>query len=551
MSGLLKTGRFWAFVAVVAAMFYGFWGMFGRAMHAFSAPEEDMSFAWYVPLFSIYVLWTQRERLREALAAPDARPSWLGFSLCVPCVAMALLGARGLQLRLEQVAFIGLLIAVPWTFYGRRVASIFVFPAFYLVFTIPAAALMDMFTIRLRLLASGSALAVLNGCGIDAVQEGTAIISRGAHPFAIDVAEPCSGLRSLFALMALTAAYSWYSQPTWGRRAILFASSVPIAIIGNVVRIITICVVAVCSSADFALGFYHDWSGFVIFIVAMLLMVGFGEIVARVCERRHPVKKTSPSSVPDNSSAPAPSQSTSASSCLVPWIAVPFLAAVFVFQALTPLSRVMEAPNVALPETLRGCTSEEVRYCQNEQCARTWRLSELNGGDRCPSCGGVLEAASLGELTLLPRDTRIFKRLYRGSDGLEFLVSAVVGGTSKRSIHRPELCLPGQGFTMTNPREVSAGGRPFRMLKLVPPRGGASQLMAYTFFNQAGMRTASHFRRVLADTWDRSCFNRIDRWVMVTVHAVRHASPRGLDMESPADGAAVEGFLATLSEVLP
>ncbi len=99
MNALFRTGRFWAFIATLAAMFYGFSGMYGRAMNAFRAPEEDMDFAWFVPLFSLYILWSQREKLLDALTSTESRPSWTGLLLCLPCIALALLGARGLQLR--------------------------------------------------------------------------------------------------------------------------------------------------------------------------------------------------------------------------------------------------------------------------------------------------------------------------------------------------------------------------------------------------------------------------------------------------------------------
>ena len=158
---------------------------------------------------------------------------------------------------------------------------------------------------------------------------------------------------------------------------------------------------------------------------------------------------------------------------------------------------------------------------------------------------------SLGELTVLPSDTRFVKRLYRSASGQEYLVSAVIGGVSKRSLHRPELCLPGQGFTLLEPRDIDAGGRPFRALKLLPPHGGPPHLMAYTFFNQAGVRMASHTRRIFADTWDRTVHNRIDRWVMVTVHASSPLSAHGIDLSFPAERRLVEDFLAKLSGVLP
>ncbi|MBQ6137242.1 MAG: exosortase-associated EpsI family protein, partial [Kiritimatiellae bacterium] len=141
-------------------------------------------------------------------------------------------------------------------------------------------------------------------------------------------------------------------------------------------------------------------------------------------------------------------------------------------------------------------------------------LSEIAGCESSP-----LEPSE-AELKVLPSDTRIEKQLYTCADGEWFQVSVVVGGTSKSSIHRPELCLPAQGFQMTSPRTVEVCGVDWRFLTL-EARGERPLGFAYTFFNQEGFRTASHVRRIVRDVWDRSVRNRIDRWVMVTVCSSR------------------------------
>ena len=93
-------------VTVLCAL-YGFGGMFDRAYIIFvHAQEEDMSFGWFVPVFSLYVLWTKRTELSAALR--DSCFSWLGLLLSIPFLRLSLLGTRGVQLRLEQLGFIGM-----------------------------------------------------------------------------------------------------------------------------------------------------------------------------------------------------------------------------------------------------------------------------------------------------------------------------------------------------------------------------------------------------------------------------------------------------------
>ena len=467
---------------VFAAMLWGFQAMIlHHAPDMFRAPQEDMSFGWYVPLFSLYVVWTERKKILGSLGAP----SWAGLLAALPFLALGFLGVRGVQLRFEIVAFVGLLITVPWAIFGKDTAKAILFPALFLLFCIPLATFLDVVTVHLRLLASSTACAVARGVGADIVQQGT-MVGAADGSFSIDVADPCSGLRSLFALMALTAGYAYFTQPTWLRRGILFAASVPIAILGNVMRILTIVLVANFASSDFATGFYHDYSGFVVFAVAILLMVATGEGITKIFERGDDAEQATED---EERLSQGACQSCVASRALfAPILVFALVVPLMFFQAATPDVTVAEAPNVHLAE-IPGFSSE------------------------------VLEPSE-AELTVLPSDTVIEKRRYVADSGDWMVVSLVVGGKSKSSIHRPELCLPAQGLRMERPRTRSVAGRDWRFINLAS-KDSPTFGFAYTFFNQEGFKTASHVSRIFRDVVDRSLCNRIDRWVMVTVNASR------------------------------
>ena len=109
--------RLGAFAVTVVCMLVGFVSMYNLLRYVFSEPVEDMSHGWLVPIFSLYVLWTQRAELKKE-AGP---PSIWGLLACLPCIGVALVGSRGTQVRFEQFGFIGLCMAMPWAFYGRRV----------------------------------------------------------------------------------------------------------------------------------------------------------------------------------------------------------------------------------------------------------------------------------------------------------------------------------------------------------------------------------------------------------------------------------------------
>ncbi len=553
MTGRLDRARWVAFGGVVGLSLLLFWSVFIYTAWMFNDPLEDLTHGWVVPFVSAFLVWRQRGALREAAGRPSGRGlAWLCLFL-----VLGWFGGRGQQPRLEQLALIGLVWSVPYALWGHRVGSLLRLPVAYLLFIIPVASYLDFFTIHLRILASSISVVLLNGFGLPVEQSGTALISRAAGGgFNVDVAEPCSGIRSLFAMMALTAAYACLLPRSAFFKWALFACSIPIALVGNIVRILSICLVAWGFGQEVATGYYHDYSGYVVFLAGIGLMIGSGNLLARVGAR-----------VPDSL---RPSgwrrRGCGAETERRPERPVAALGAygVVALVAVLPgvllaLKRNMPEPTFdtvefvaqELPERIEGFVSERPWFCHNEQCLVTEEESVLRlrgagregGGYGCPACGGAMHEASLGEVSLLPRDTAVSKRNYRAGDGLKYSVSLVVAGRRRGSIHRPELCLPAQGFVMMGARQKEvrvAGGSPRRVRVLTVERpDGARFSLAYWFFCR-DRESCSHTDRIVSDVWDRTVHNRINRWVMVAV-----AVPS--DLAVPESMERFEAFLSGLS----
>ena len=462
------------FAAAALTMLWGYRLLIGyHAPGIFMDPYEDLSYGWYVPIFSLYVLWRERRETAASVGAPSA----MGLIVLLPALLLGFIGARGSQIRFEIVGFVGSLIGLVWCSFGAKTMRRTLFPFLFLLFCIPLHSFLDVVTIHLRLLAVSFSYEVLRGCGVDIIREGT-MLTSSTGSFAIDVAEPCSGLRSLFAMMALVVGYGYFTQPTWGRRLALFVCAVPIAVLGNIVRILSIvCIAATCSS-DFATGFYHDYSGYVVFLVAISLMVAAGGLIGKVRGEATDEDVRCPSGGGRSSQPPTTN--------LAFLLLVIFFCSCMVYQGLTVEPTLCEAPTV--------------------------RLGEL------PDFKSEVLPVSEAELHTLPDDTIIDKRLYTDGNGVWYQVSLVIGGRSKSSIHRPELCLPSQGFQMADPRTIEVDDIDWHVVSLT--RGAVPEhVFAYTFFNQAGYRTSSHLRRIFRDVLDRSLLSRIDRWAMLTVSA--------------------------------
>ncbi len=231
----------------------------------------DYSHGYLIPFVSLGVLWLKRNEL----AAAPRSVYQAGLALIVFALLLHWFGAKAQQTRLSLFSLILMTWAIPLYFYGWQVAKLLIFPCAYLIFCIPLNFL-DQISFPLRIFAAAASTGILNGLGIEAERSGSAIYSTAAGGFNFDVADPCSGIRSLLAMTALTAVYAYLTQKTLLKKWILFLCAIPLAIIGNMARIATIGLVAQAFGDQLALTLYHDYSGYVVFGVAIGFMVAIG-----------------------------------------------------------------------------------------------------------------------------------------------------------------------------------------------------------------------------------------------------------------------------------
>ncbi|HOW96837.1 MAG TPA: exosortase/archaeosortase family protein [Kiritimatiellia bacterium] len=253
--------------------------MFGRSaiLWMVSYWHDDLSYSWLIPFISAGVIWCQRKQIA---AAPQRTNRW-GLALVVLALLVHWMGAKAQQVRVSLFALVLLLWGAPLYLYGWQVMKHLVFPVAFLFFCIPLNFL-DELTAPLSLLATTASTHLLNGLGIAVQQVGTRMtVNDGPDMvrWTLEVAAPCSGLRSIMALTILSAVYAYFTQKTLVRKWILFLASVPLAIVGNVMRIITISLMAQAFGQDVAVGLYHDYSGFIFFPVSLGLLIGLGGLL--------------------------------------------------------------------------------------------------------------------------------------------------------------------------------------------------------------------------------------------------------------------------------
>lgn len=490
------------------------------AYSVFLEPREDMAHGWLIPVFTLALFWLKRRELEAAAG----KPSFTGLLLVLPGIFFFLVGSLGDQLRISHVAAIWILWASLYAIYGRAFARLAAFPVAFLLFTMPMGFL-DFFTVRLRIVIAALSTFLLDGLGIPMVRIGTGLYCPIGEGFNLDVADPCSGMRSIFALAALTAGYAYLTQKTLRGKWLLFACSIPLAMLGNLARIFSIALVAAAFGSKAALGFYHDYSGYVIFLVAVMAMVAAGEAISRLFGGKAAESEIGKGTSGNGCCRHGKSQ---ISFFAVPLVLLPlFLAATASHIKHAPPRQQENDSFVAKAiGQLDGYTVRYPVFCQNEHCLATLELENLaDRPEKCPKCGGKIDTRSLGENDLLPRDTRILKANYYDVLGNAWRVSIVVNGKSRMSIHRPEICLPAQGWSIDKGTIET-----FRLndgeslaMHCMDVRSRSSSAAArlghgYFFVNPREM-AASHLKRILISVRDRAFAGRIVRWAMVTLSA--------------------------------
>lgn len=222
-----------------------------------------------IPLIALMLVWWKRDELLSAkLGQTNVGTAVVAFSMFVYYI-----GVKGVQERVVVASFVFLLYGLILSLFGREAFKVLFFPITFLFLMIPLNFLDEMVGFPLRMMVAQASTALLNWFGIETIRRGTAIYSAVFH---FDVADPCSGIRSLMALTTVTAAYGYVTQHAQWKRWVLFLSAMPLAVLGNMARVTSIALVAQVYGQELASKTYHEYSGYIVFGVALSTMVIIG-----------------------------------------------------------------------------------------------------------------------------------------------------------------------------------------------------------------------------------------------------------------------------------
>jgi exosortase len=246
--------------------------------------DDNYSHGFFIVPLALYFAWERRERLAQACA----RPHWLGALVVLASVAMLIAGVLGAELFLTRLALLGVLGGTVLYVLGASHLRILAFPLAFLLLMIPIPAIVfNQVAFPLQILASQVAETTLHALRIPVLREGNLIALASTT---LEVAEACSGIRSLVSLLTLGIVYGYFADPRPLARAAIALATVPIAIAANALRVAGTGVAAHFVGAAAAEGFLHAFSGWLVFVAAFAMLLAWHRLLAWVSPAPRPVQ---------------------------------------------------------------------------------------------------------------------------------------------------------------------------------------------------------------------------------------------------------------------
>ena len=239
--------------------------------------DKDFSHGIVVPIFALYVIWQDRKELTAIAPAP----SWAGLPLVVLSMVLLVLGVLGADIFLPRVSLLILLAGLIILFQGWKFFRAVLFPWAFLILMIPIPALiMNRVTFPLQLLAAKLSAALLELVGVVVLLGGNILTLASGQQ--LDVAEACSGIRSLLTLVTLAIVYGYLMETRTWVRVVLVCLTVPIAVVANSFRVFVTGLLMQFGYIDEAEGVPHALAGVLIFAVALIMLFAVHRVISRI-----------------------------------------------------------------------------------------------------------------------------------------------------------------------------------------------------------------------------------------------------------------------------
>jgi exosortase D (VPLPA-CTERM-specific) len=427
------------------------------------AKDDNYSHGFLVPFIAGYFLWQRWPGLKDR----KVHPNGLGLVVVALGVAQLLVAWLATEYFTMRSSLIVVLAGLVLFWFGRDILKWMALPLGYLIFMVPIPYIIyDMIAFPLKLFVTKVSVEFLRLIGVTVLREGNIIMFPN---ITLEVADACSGIRSLMSLLALAVAYAFFVQTSNVRRWIIIVAAIPVAIATNALRVIVTGILSQWWGAQAAEGFFHEFAGIVVFLLAVVLLVGVGFLVkVRPESGKSAAQSDIPSSVSATIAEPVPMpRIRSFYAVFVILIGVALYMSLY-RDISVPLGRPLGEFPVQLKE---------------------WRM--------------VGQSEFSDDVLSVLKPTDYIYRQYKGADGktVSLYIGFHGGGKDSGGIHSPRNCLPGSGwyevYTKRGTMEIPSGGN-IKLVRSVYQKGENKELFLY-WFQARGHSMNNEFSLKLAE----------------------------------------------------
>lgn len=426
---------------------------------------EEYSYGYFIPVISAFLIWQKSDQLRKF----NLRGSWTGLLLVWIALGLGALGDLSAVRLFSQYGFIIALLGLSVCVIGWRGTRIIAVPLAILLFMIPLPQfLLRELSQQLQLLSSELGVGVIRLLGISVFLEGNVIDLGG---YKLQVVEACSGLRYLFPLMVLGFLAAYFFQGAWWKRAVIVLSTIPLTIVINSLRIGVIGATVEYWGSSMAEGLLHDFEGWFMFMICVVLLIGEMSLLARLGHHPQPLHAVFGLEAPEAIAQGTPVNYRRFSA--------PMLASGLLLALVGAVS--LEAP---AREQIRP---QRVSFAQFPM--------HLPGG-----WSGRTDVLERDVIATLAVDDYLLVNYSRAGEPWVNLYSAYYESQSGgQSTHSPRTCIPGGGWEMTQFDETALtldhpgappGAAPMTVNRAVIQKGEQRQLVYYWFSQRGRVMTS-------------------------------------------------------------
>jgi exosortase D (VPLPA-CTERM-specific) len=470
--------------AIIGAYAFFFFSLYSSTLYHMVTKDwerQGFSHCYLIPLIVIYLIWIKKEELKEIASAS----SWIGMVPLLIGVLLYFIGELSGEFMTLYLSMWLVIVGLSWIHLGWAKLKVIMFPIFFSLGMFPPPhIIMANLTLKLQLMASKLGASLIKMLGVPVFLEGNVIHLEYTK---LQVVEACSGLNSLISLMVLSLLLAYFYKDHLLKRAVLFLSSIPLAIVLNGSRIMITAVLYKYFGPKVADGFFHSFSGIVIFIVSIPILLLIMNVLQKLPPQSKKVLEAKPNTIDESGKA------IHAKQVYVSGFGLKIICIVVLF-----ISTLVFSKGINFHKKTQGLHP----FSSFPLIVENWSARERQDMESI-----FLDSLDLSDYTIID---------YYNPQGqsVNLYVAYYESQSKGESIHSPATCLPGSGWNFNQSGIVTIPltnkDKGDLVVKRAMMQKGNARQLSYFWFPQRGRILTNAYQLKFFTFWDSLMKQRSD-----------------------------------------